>query len=46
MMNEIGNLFQETKADLMALDTTTIVDPAVAELVATHQARGKNSSFI
>ena len=37
----MGNPFQKDTADLLVLDTKTIADPALAELVATHHERGK-----
>ncbi len=40
-MKEMGNPFQEESADLLALDTNTIADPALAAMVGTHIQRGK-----
>jgi len=41
VLKELGNLFQEERADLLVLDTKTIADPTIAGLVGTHQERGK-----
>ena len=41
VIKEMGNPFQEESADLLALDTKNIADPALAELVGSHHERGK-----
>ena len=41
VLKEMGNPFQEDSADLLVLDTKNIADPALAELVGTHQQRGQ-----
>ena len=41
VLKEMGNPFQEGSADLLVLDTKNIADPALAELVGTHQQRGQ-----
>ena len=41
VLKEMGNPFQDDSADLLVLDTKNITDPALAELVGTHQQRGQ-----
>ena len=41
VLKEMGNPFQEDSADLLVLDTKKMSDPALAELVGTHQQRGQ-----
>jgi len=44
VLKELGNLFQEERADHKVLDTKTIADPMLAGLVGTHQERGNHNS--
>ena len=41
VLKEMGNPFREESADLLALDSKNIADPALAELVGSHHKRGK-----
>ena len=41
VMEEMGNAFEEESGDLLTLDTKDIEDPSAAQLIATHNERGK-----
>ena len=48
VLEEMGNPFKEESADLLVLDTKDIAEPTMAEMIKTHQKRGREqfNSFI